>query len=106
VKIMTRTPEEIYEEIEATKRDREALGYGSTVGERLDLAERHRTAYERERDLWTELADALVAGPRATREPWMVAAASAASSNAMEGVFRAEASIERLRERLGYGVRS
>lgn len=100
-----RTPDEIYAEIEASRRHREDLGHrGATVEERLAIAEQHRTAYERERDLWGELADALIEGPRETREPWMIAACSGASSNAMEGVFRAEATIERLRERLGRQV--
>lgn len=97
---MTRTPDEIYKDIEATAKGRERLGRGSTPAEHLSIAESLLATFQRERDLWNELAGALIKRPSATRETWMVAAVWAASLNATEGVFRAEERLVGLRSRI------
>lgn len=95
--VMTRTPAEIYKDIEASKSGRESLCTGSTPAECLPIVESYRVAYERERELWSELASALIHGPG---EPWMLAAARGAASNALEGEIRAEERLERLRAQI------
>jgi len=92
---MTRTPDEIYDEIRATPLP---ASTPSTFAERLAYAEAHVAHYQRIQELWDELGDVILGGAGAPR--WGFSAVLAASGYAYERKVRSEEVAARYREML------
>lgn len=92
---MTRTPDEIYDEIRATPLPASSP---STLAERLAYAESHVVHYQRMQELWDELSSALIDDWSKPR--WGFSAALGASGYAYEQKTRCEAIAARYREML------
>jgi hypothetical protein len=92
---MTRTPDEIYDEIRATPL---LASPPSTLAERLEYAEAHVAHYRRIQERWDELSDAILRDGDAPR--WGFSAVRAASGYAFERKARSEEIATLYRQRL------
>jgi len=92
---MTRTPEEIYDEIRTTP---QPAASPSTLAERLAYAEAHVVHYRRIQELWDEIADVL--GDERDVPRWGFSAVLAAAGYAYEQRARCEEVAARYREML------
>lgn len=93
---MTRTPDEVYEEIRTTPIP--TASPRTTLAEKLAYAESHVAHYQRIGELWDELGDAILRDHDAPR--WGFSAALAASGYAFERKVRSEEVATSYREML------
>lgn len=97
---MTRTADEIYEDIRALALTVEPSAPTAPLAERLATAEAFLAMHRQRQTLWNELASALMRRGGGDPPAWGLAAALGAADGAMEQAFRSEDSVERLRELL------
>lgn len=93
---MTRTPEEIYEEIRSLELPR--ISKGASIAECLKVAEAKVAHYTRIESLWDEICKVVLSDHDVPT--WVYAGASGASNYALECKLRAEERVDVNRRRL------